>query len=176
MKRILLLVAALGLVGAALFGGYVWDAYWAHPNAQAKEQTLVIAEGSSAKQISRDLEKFGVIKSQWFFEYYISSHRVDRLLQPGTYTLKAGMNFRSIVSALTDAQSREISVTVPEGYSLRQIGELLEQKGLLTQDDWFAVVGDPGVDYVTNQRARRPRDFTSEFPFLLDQPDNLVSL
>jgi len=62
-----------------------------------------------------------------------------RRLQPGRYRLSASMSAWEILSHLAEGRTETIWITIPEGFTLRQIGVLLEAKGIGKKEDFLAL-------------------------------------
>ena len=74
-------------------------------------------------------------------------------IDPGTYELNTSMDYRSLVHNMYDPDARRraeeglVLVTIPEGYSVQQIVDLLAEKGIATKEEL--------VDAVSNFDVRR---------------------
>ncbi|MBI4714008.1 endolytic transglycosylase MltG [Candidatus Uhrbacteria bacterium] len=141
MFRIIGIIFGIGiLVGIALSGSFVWDSYLLSPKENSEVIKVEISEGASVDEIARILEKQKIISSRLFFKTYAKLANVQSSLQAGIFELKPGMSFRAVVSTLTNAQAQEIQITIPEGYTLQQIGQAISK--LLPQisiADWEKV-------------------------------------
>ena len=63
--------------------------------------SLTIAGGSSSDQVARLLEKGGVIDSAADFDSYLCSNRYDHRIVPGTHSIPAGADYKSIAEIIT---------------------------------------------------------------------------
>jgi UPF0755 protein len=113
------------------------------------EVTVTIPEDSSTKDIAEILKKNGLIKSTLFFRFQSRYKRYDGEYVKGTYNLAEGMNNDEIMDILTsdEAQNGAIKVTVPEGYTAKQIAELLEEKGVVSADSFINEMNNGTFDY-----------------------------
>lgn len=123
-----LLVGALLIVLAA-GGAAAWLVL--APYGPATERFVNIAPGSSTARIGRDLKEAGVVRSRAAFD-------LVRVLKRGT--LKAGMyrfNHPATVLEVYDRIERgdvyTVSVTIPEGANIFDIGEKLQAAGIGTR-------------------------------------------
>lgn len=115
----------------------------AEPKADAKAQTFVITEERGAfLTVARDLKEDGLIKNVFWFRVAAKlTHKIDAI-QAGSFVLTPGMSYYNVLVTLTEPQSTEVTVTIPEGYSLKQMGELLAHTlPNVTVEDWTAVTG-----------------------------------
>jgi UPF0755 protein len=141
-KGLASLAAVVVIVSVVYLGGYVYDAYFVAPGPAAQETVLVIEPGDSVSEIARALEDGGVIKSALPFKLYVkwSGHSGD--LQAGSFDLKTGMSYAAIVDAITSGGAEEVQVTIPEGYTLKQIGETVRAAiPSISEEEWDAAVG-----------------------------------
>ena len=114
-------------------------------------QTFQITRGERFAGIGARLSQGGLIKSISVFKMYsLVSGRAQRF-QPGTYELDVSMSVPQIVRTLTTHGSNEVEITIPEGYTLRDIDSLLSE----------ALVIDEGELIQT-----QVEDLVSGFPFL----------
>ena len=131
------------------------------PSFSQRDQDIVIARGSNTKTIAAQLKKEGIIRSKTFFYIIAKIKGYDRELRAGTFTLSPS---ESLVSILIQLQTQSgvsnlVRITIPEGYDIRQIGQILESKGLSTQNKFM---------YYINEKALKT--FKHKYPFLADAP------
>lgn len=95
-----------------------------------------IPEGSGTKKIASILKERGVIRSSYAFTKYIKKEELDKNLRPGNFELNTAMTFEEIAKNLTTGgkQKQGVKFTIPEGYEIKQIAELLETAGLKSYD------------------------------------------
>ncbi len=117
------------LVALAAVGGAAWLVVT--PFGPSGETLVNIASGSSTAQIGRDLEAAGVVRSRFAFD-------LVRLLKEGT--LKAGEYRFTHAATVLEVYDRiergdvyTVSVTVPEGANIFEIGAKLQQAGIGTR-------------------------------------------
>jgi len=142
MNKIPLILGAFVVVLLIIFGGFVWDAFLVAPGPDAEQIDFTVAAGSSVKTISRDLKELGMIDSRTMFEFYakIAGRQTD--FQAGNFRLFTGMSHAALVAALTKAESLETQVTIPEGLTLAQIGEIIQANfDSVREEDWLAATG-----------------------------------
>ena len=107
---------------------------------------VAIPTGASVTQIGDILEENGVIDSAFFFRARVTlgSSRGD--LKPGHYRLKNDMSYGAAIDALSEGPPKNIvTVTIPEGRSRAEIGEIVKGAGL-AGDYEDATVRVPGFN------------------------------
>jgi UPF0755 protein len=97
---------------------------------------IVIPENSSARQVASILKEKDLISSEKVFLTYSRRKGLDSQLKAGRYTLSRSQSMDQIVSQLATGQISQIKITIPEGYTVQQIGELLVEKKVCTAEEW----------------------------------------
>ena len=129
-----------------------------------------IEKGEGSYHIARNLENAGLIRSRTMFTLYAFLTGRAFKLQSGGYLLTPSLNAHAILGKFVAGDIVKESITLKEGWDLRDIAEELEERGFFTQDEFFTVTGYPGVDLRIENALPRPKDFSSEFAFLEDKP------
>ncbi|WXJ95368.1 Endolytic murein transglycosylase [Neomoorella carbonis] len=117
------------------------------PGAPAKE--VYIAPGSSSAAIASTLTRQGIIKSPLAFRLATMATGLDKQLKPGYYLISPGLSLPEVLRLLAAGNVQEIEFTVPEGYTVREIAALLQQKGLARKEDFLqAAARDYPFDFL----------------------------
>lgn len=133
MIRRLLLAAVAIVVVAAAIGGFVF----LRPGSGSHE--VVIPRGATTIQIGQILEREGVIGSDSMFEIGVWLRRLEGKLQAGRYDLREGMGLIAALNVLARGPLEKGSgVTVPEGFTLRQVAERVGRNTRITADAFLA--------------------------------------
>lgn len=114
------------------------------------EVSITIPEGSSAKAITSVLMENDLIMNEISFELYIRMSNAAADLKPGDYTFGPGkVTYSDILEELIkgDMMANTVVVTIPEGYTVVQIGELLEKEGIVTKDDFLSTAASMQMPY-----------------------------
>ena len=109
--------------------------------------TVKIAPQSTTSQIAALLEEEGLIRSAGYFKLYAKYTGADRSLKPGKYLFKGTESLPEIISILQAGSPDFFSFTIPEGYTLEQIINLLVSKGIATKEELLAVMKDPQIEF-----------------------------
>jgi len=108
-----------------------------------------IPENSSAREVAAILEKNGLIRNQDIFLNYCRQNGLDVQLKAGLYILQKSQSLPEIAQQIAQGKVKTPSFTVPEGYTVRQVGELLVKKQICTQQQWQeAVQADYQFDFI----------------------------
>jgi UPF0755 protein len=116
--------------------------WWQQPKRTAEEQIFTIETGESFNAIAEHLKTQGLIANVFWFKVAAKVFGVGDRIQVGAYVLQPGQNYQALTTTLTQpAYASSLRVTIPEGYTLAQMGELLVNKGLVSLVDWEQVTG-----------------------------------
>lgn len=103
-------------------------------NKAPHSAVITVTENEDFGSVVKQLKENGIIEFTSVFHLYAAFSDAKTKLAPGTYELSTDMDYRAIVSNMgTRSTSRIISaVTIPEGYTVAQIFQLLDEKGIST--------------------------------------------
>lgn len=126
MKKIIY-PAAFVLIFAAFI-------YWNFLSSPSGDETIVlfkIESGENVEKIGDQLLNRKLIRSSRIFGMLASARGLDRNIKPGRYKLSGNMNVNEILNAFSNPEEGEISVTIPEGYTIDEIDKRLAEIGLI---------------------------------------------
>jgi UPF0755 protein len=111
------------------------------PVAQPDELVMVtIPEGADADTIGENLEDAGAIESGVLFQALVALMEVEDELSAGEYEFSRGETALAAIDRIRRGQTAPLTVTVPEGLRYEEIGELLEEAGVVTADEFAEAV------------------------------------
>ncbi|HDZ86399.1 hypothetical protein LCGC14_1082300 [marine sediment metagenome] len=103
---------------------------------------IVIPEGSSVNDITKILEEKEIVTNGLVFKFYVFASGETEKLLPGRYILNKSSAYRQIIADLVEGPKRiSYKVTIPEGFTLKQIGKRLSKTGGLSNKE-FTVMAD----------------------------------
>ena len=108
----------------------------------SQRQVLKIPVGSSFSDVARLLYQRNLIKNDWAFQWMGRFLGKDRNVIPGEYEFAGGMAPADVLDKITKGEVVQYAVTIPEGYSLEQIADILQVKGLVKQDEFMQLTQD----------------------------------
>jgi len=114
---------------------------------QGQEVTFVVERGTPSKTIANNLEQAGLIKSAKAFLLYARLTGNLENFKAGEYLLKTSDNAKEIINILVQGKIVTVSFTIPEGYHLRQIADVLVKEGITTEEEFWRVVSGADFDY-----------------------------
>lgn len=137
MKKFLYIVIAIVII-VAIAASFMPSYLSAVTNSSAVE--ITVPEGASLHHVSNLLFDKGVIKSKTWFRYKAKEAEVDRKIKPGTYSLPPNSTFEHIFALLEKGVADEhIVLTIPEGFTLYQIAQRIEELGFATKEEFIEV-------------------------------------
>jgi UPF0755 protein len=116
-----------------------------HPSRSSTPPELRIVDipdGSTFRQVASLLEKEQIIASRWGFLLLGRLTWADRRIIPGEYAMHASMRPRDILNKLRTGQVVLHPVTIPEGFTIAQIAEVLDQKGVTDSKEFLHLAYD----------------------------------
>jgi UPF0755 protein len=120
-----------------------------------KEKIFLVEKSQGVFEIGKNLEKEGLIKSKFFFSFYVILMGDQKRLQAGKYFLSSSMNIPQITQKIVSGDVAKIKVTIPEGFTVEDIekklgielpGENLE--GYLFPDTYYFPIDVSGKEVV----------------------------
>jgi len=129
---LVLLVSAVVAVALAV-GGVLFVRNLYHQNLKAvsasqKSHLFTIESGEAVQTTASNLEKAGLIRAAWAFEWYIRNEDLGDDLQAGTYSLRPNLSVPEIAEVLTQGKIATDLVTILPGQRLDQIRRALIDK------------------------------------------------
>lgn len=104
-------------------------------NKEAHEVTITIKAEDDYNDVVDMLKENGLIEYKSLFKLFSAfTHGKDKIASSGTFTLNTDMDYRALISGISanSATRAKIQVTIPEGYTVDQIFQLLAEKGVVT--------------------------------------------
>ncbi|MEE3453558.1 endolytic transglycosylase MltG [Dialister sp.] len=92
--------------------------------------TLQVPKNATGRDIADELEAKGVIRSSTIFRIYARILGNEKDLQSGMYRLKQGLTVMQALKEMHSGKMESVMVTVPEGYTVHQIAEILKKSGI----------------------------------------------
>lgn len=92
---------------------------------------------ANIEDITEQLKKEGLIRYKFLFRLYAWFSDAEEKIVAGTYELDTDMDYRALVVNMgrSSATRQTIDVTIPEGYTVDQIFQLLDEKDVSTVEE-----------------------------------------
>lgn len=153
------LVLILGIVGLIGYN-YVKSALKPVDPDATKTIAVEVPIGSGLSSISTLLEKKGLIKDARVFKYY-AKFKNESQFQAGKYDLSQSMTLDELIKSLKTGKvyrTPVFAMTIPEGLTLEQIGNIVEKKTPYTQKEFMDLVTSD--TFVQQMKAKYPELIT----------------
>ena len=112
------------------------------PPPKPPSQVVLIPEGSTYQQVANILKREQLIRSRWVFLLLGKTREIDRKIRPGEYELDGSMPPKEILAKLLAGRVVLHPVTIPEGYTLAQIADVLEAQNVTDAKEFTKLVRD----------------------------------
>jgi len=120
--------------------------YWllfVPPSKTASIKVIFIKKGTHLKKVSEALEQEGIIKNRHFFVFLTTILWKKAKVKAGEYEFHTQMLPVEVLDALVKGQVKHHLVTIPEGYTLSQIAQLLEDLNLVEKKGFLEKASSP---------------------------------
>ena len=103
------------------------------PKCKGEEKLIKIEKGLGSGEVAQKLKDEGIIKSKWIFVLYVWIKGYSSHLQAGEYLLDSQMSIPKIARTIAKGEvaPNYVKVTIPEGWTNKQIEERLIVSGVL---------------------------------------------
>ncbi len=141
MKKIILLIIILGLITFIIV-----EAYNKLTTTENTTEILFeIESGSSLKEISQQLEDNNILQSGSFFVLYTKVKGLESNIHAGRFTIQPNIELDKLLKKLQTPEQQYTKITIPEGYTLYQIANRLEENNLIDKER-FLDIAKEGID------------------------------
>jgi len=107
--------------------------FFVPPSITSLNKVVTIKKGMPLRKISTLLEQEGIIRNKEFFAGMVTLLGKKKEIKAGEYELHTRMLPLEVLYTLVKGQFKQHLITIPEGYTLSQIGQLLEDSGILSK-------------------------------------------
>ncbi|MDT8718128.1 endolytic transglycosylase MltG [Clostridium sp. 19966] len=109
-----------------------------HPLKISKQEKFTIKQGQSVSSVIDDLADKGKIKSALLLKLYIKTNSQNIVLNPGDFDINPNMNVAALVKSMSNSKDPNmVKITIPEGYTVEKIAEILDEKGIIKKNDFL---------------------------------------
>ena len=121
------------------------------------EEIIEVAEGDSFYGVLNKLSEEDKIKNEFLVKLYLKIRGIKPEVLAGTYKLDNSMTLDEIITLLSnDSTIGKIYITIPEGYTIDDIAEKLEENNICSSEDFINSVKNYDLPaYVSNNPNKR---------------------
>ncbi|ACX52535.1 aminodeoxychorismate lyase [Ammonifex degensii KC4] len=140
---------ALSLLGGA--GIWLWSEL--RPVSLPPEGvSLYIPPRASTHWVAEELYRHRVIRNPSLFRLYTRLKGIDKKILPGKYIFRGRLDLSQVAAELAKGPVLW-RITVPEGFTLKELAELLESRGIASADEFWRVVENYPFPYAFLREA-----------------------
>jgi UPF0755 protein len=136
MKRKVSKAIFLGIGGFIVFAFVYWQLISPVSFLEKETRLFQIDGGQGLTEIAQNLEAQNFIRSDKIFVLYAKLRGLEDNIRQGRYRLLPNMGIKTLLNTLTDPERGTVSVTIPEGFSVRDIDDRLAQMGLILKGEF----------------------------------------
>ncbi|GHV37275.1 aminodeoxychorismate lyase [Clostridia bacterium] len=110
---------------------------------------VTIPENYTIPQVAQILKERGLIENSWLFAFYADVSHAEKKIKAGTYELRSTLDYHAMINALrpSGTSREEIRLTIPEGFTLRQIIELFDEKKVASTEELWKTAEEHKYSY-----------------------------
>lgn len=144
-KSVIAGISALAAVAVCLGGILTADILGV--GGGSRRVDLKVSEGETTASIISQLKESGMISSKTAFKIYTKATG-EHIFRAGIHSLDSSMSYKEILNEFESISKQNASTfTVPEGYELRQIADLLEKEGFVNREIFMREAERGSYDY-----------------------------
>ena len=101
--------------------------------------TIQVTASDNLKSVADKLHDAGLIQYKWFFRFFGGLADANDKIGIGSYELNSEMDYMALINAMHNSSggmnTDTVRVTIPEGYTVKQIIDLLAKNGVNTEEN-----------------------------------------
>ena len=164
MKYFMIALFVIVIVGGFFTWNYIQSETQPVDTAQTELVAFEIEQGASVKQVSKALEKEGIIRNSKLFNFYLKFKNVSGF-KSGLYQVSKSMTLDEIIAELSgagkDKNQNVTKVLIREGEQLTDIAKEVEKSTKYSAEDFMAKVQDE--EFLRNLVQKFPKLLTQSF-------------
>ena len=119
-------------------------------SSEPEDVVIEISPGMSLSTLSNLLQKRGAISSATKFGWLVRFKGAARRIKAGEYQISTGLRPTEVLDKIIRGEVLLHQITFPEGYTIKQMAELLDSHGLADGDRFIATATDPAFVHTFN--------------------------
>ena len=136
LRNILLVTIIAGFLTTGVFGFFMYEAQ--KRNGKFGTKTIVIEEGAGLKDIANLLKNEDLLKNEQLFILYTLLEGQAKNMQAGVYEINTPVSIKDLVIIISGGEvSGFARVTIPEGFTNKQIAERLINTRVISSKEEF---------------------------------------
>jgi UPF0755 protein len=138
--------AGIACVMVIILPGLVFFNYANSPiDFEYREVTVEISRGTSFAETADILDEAGLLRHKEWFSLLAFITGASKQIKAGEYDLRSSMTPMTVLKRLVEGKIKEYYVFIPEGFTLSQIADRLEDQGLAEREVFISLAFDDGL-------------------------------
>ena len=131
------------LCGGAIFFGilvliFLFEIFFPIDSHGKKSAVFIVKKGEGSSKIAKNLEEKKLIRSAPIFRFWVVVSGLSHTLKAGAYELSPSMNTARIAEKLASGKVMREFITIPDGWTLRDIANEFERQKFFTAKEFLA--------------------------------------
>ncbi len=135
--KLTLILILVFIVAVFLFVFYIWKMISTPASSSQEARVFVVEEGLSVSGVAKNLKDEGLIRSDLAFRIYVTWRGGATQIQAGEYQLSPSMTPIEIADILIKGRTKQLKITIPEGWDIKEIAQYLENKDICTKEEFI---------------------------------------
>ncbi len=138
--------AGVACVMVIVLPGLIFFNYANSPiDFEYREVTVEVPRGTSFAETADILEEAGLLRHKEWFSLLAFITGASKQIKAGEYDLRSSMTPMAALKRLVEGKIKEYQVFIPEGFTLSQIADRLEDQGLADRETFISLAFDDGL-------------------------------
>lgn len=157
MKKVLAIFIVLFCFLVLGSFSWIYIAHFAKPADQKQTQKILfeVKKGQALQSVAKALQESHIIRNANSFVFFSRVLGFGSKLKAGEYEVSAALTGLQLLEILSSGRSYQRTITIPEGWNVYEIAEVIEKAGLGNAKDFFEYIRDPQVIYSLLGEQRR---------------------
>lgn len=136
-------IALFLVIGAFLAATHFYVTFLTPPSTEKAARTVYIERGMSFRLVAETLEREGVVRDADTLGFAARIFGAYTKVKAGEYEFTTDMTPFEVLDALVKGRIKKYSVTLPEGYNVKEMATALDAAGLVRAEVFMARAMDP---------------------------------
>lgn len=142
MKIFLLTLGGIVAAAVLLFGALAAHVHYFTPAKSDAVREIHVEQGDSLATVARKLSEQQIIANSQLFTLWARFIGADKKLHLGLYRFETPVPAAQVLERIVTGKGTLLSMTIPEGLTIREIAELLAKAGFADKEKFLAATQD----------------------------------
>lgn len=129
-----------------------------HPFYVTNNKEFEVKSGDTLYGIIYSLDSQNLIRNSTIVKAYIKYKKVPGNVKPGLYTISNNLSMDKFINNVANGvfDKNAVTISIPEGYNLLQVAELLDKNQVIKKDDFIKACQEYNIpSYIKNDSNRK---------------------